>query len=118
MLFSRDHIWIDISSNVAKLGISDYAQSELGSIIFLNLPAIGEEIQSGIRFGDIETLKTISDLIAPICGKVIAVNEFLVDNPESIHKKPYECWFIQVEIKHNLNELMDEPTYEEYVKTI
>lgn len=110
-LISTKHIWMVVDSETAILGITDYAQKKLGSIMFLNLPDVGEMLTSGQRFGDIESIKTVSDLISPVDGKVIKVNEKLVDEPELINEEPYESWFIEVKVDSIPNDLMDEKTY-------
>jgi len=110
-LFSKNHVWVVQTEGTAWLGVSDHAQKELGNIMFLNLPDIGEELLTGQRFGDIESIKTVSDLISPVDGKVIAVNEELVDAPENINEIPYESWFIEVRVTSVAEDLMDEDTY-------
>lgn len=109
--FSNKHIWVQMNGNMAVLGISDYAQEKLGSIMFLNLPDVGERLSPGQRFGDIESIKTVSDLISPIEGEVINVNEELIDETELINEKPYESWFVEVKMDMVPDDLMDEETY-------
>ncbi len=109
--FSNKHIWIQMNGDMAVLGISDYAQDKLGSIMFLNLPDKGERLLCGQRFGDIESVKTVSDLISPVDGEVVKVNEDLVDETELINDKPYESWFVEVRMDARPDDLMDEETY-------
>ena len=118
MLFSKNHIWVTVSGETARLGISDYAQSELGAIVFLKLPDIGDEIIIGGHFGDVESLKTVSDLISPIRGKVVSTNENLTDAPNAINSLPYDSWFIEVKITDISASLMDNSAYIEYLKTM
>ncbi len=110
-LFSDKHIWIDQDEAIVFIGITEYAQEKLGSIMFLNLPEVGEKVEIGERFGDIESIKTVSDLFSPIDGEVIKVNEDLVDEPERINEAPYDSWFIKVKTTAILDDLMDEKTY-------
>lgn len=110
-LFSDNHVWILISGENATIGITDHAQEKLGNIMFLNLPDVGESIVSGQRFGDIESIKTVSDLISPVSGEVIRVNEDLVDEPETINEAPYDSWFIEVKVAEISDDLMDEAAY-------
>lgn len=118
MLFSKNHIWINTTKESIKIGASDYAQGELGSIVFLNLPEVGDQLAIGEKFGDIESLKTVSDLISPLSGIVTAVNEVLVDNPEDINAMPCESWFIEVQVESLANNLMDEPAYKTFTETL
>lgn len=118
ILFSKEHIWIKEEENTAKLGISDYAQEKLGNILFLNLPDSDDKLLIGNTFGDIESIKTVSDLISPIDAKVISVNEDLVDEPNVINSKPYESWFMEVEVLSKSDDLMTESEYKEYIKTL
>ena len=116
-LFSKKHIWLlydtnNESSSTASLGITDYAQKELKSIVFVNLPDIGDELKIGERFGDIESIKTVSDLIAPLTGKVLKINEELVDDPSPINTAPYDNWLIEVYVTKLADDLMEEEEYQ------
>ena len=110
-LYSSHHIWILQNGNTAVLGISDYAQEKLGDVMFVNLPDVGEELTAGERFGDIESIKTVSDLIAPLTGRVLRVNDTLQDEPEKLNEDPYGSWLIEVEVSSFSEEFMDEDTY-------
>lgn len=110
-LYSKKHIWVLVEGDNATIGITDYAQEKLGNIMFLNLPDVGECIEIGERFGDIESIKTVSDLVAPVTGEIVKVNEELVDEPDIINEKPYESWFVEVKADDISEELMDEETY-------
>ena len=110
-LFSNKHIWLSQDGEVATIGITEYAQEKLGSIMFLNLPDVGEKVEVNHRFGDIESIKTVSDLISPVGGEVIRLNEELVDEPDAINEDPYESWFIEVKVTSTSDALMDEETY-------
>lgn len=110
-LFSNKHVWFFQDGEIATIGITEYAQEKLGSIMFLNLPEVGEKIEAGQRFGDIESIKTVSDLFSPVDGEVLKINEELVDEPEAINEDPYESWFIEVKVTTIPDDLMDEETY-------
>lgn len=117
-LFSKEHIWLeDVGDNI-KLGISNYAQNKLGSIMFLNLPDIGEQLIAGEKFGDIESLKTVSELISPLNGSVIAVNDQLMDDPTYINSAPYDSWFIEVKLDSYSDNLMDENSYKVFLEAL
>ncbi len=109
--FSNKHVWLLQDGEIATIGITEYAQEKLGSIMFLNLPEVGEKVESGQRFGDIESIKTVSDLFSPVDGEVIRINEVLVDEPDAINEEPYESWFVEVKVTSIPDDLMDEETY-------
>ncbi len=113
-IFSEDHIWIMGEENTFQLGITDYAQEQLREIVLLNLPNEGERLEKGLPFGDIEGIKTVFELISPVNGKVVRVNEELINEPERIHKAPYESWLIQVDADLLPGGLMDEGAYLSY----
>jgi len=97
--FSPDHEWVKVDGNVAIIGISDYAQSELGDIVFIDIESDLEEVTAGETFGSIEAVKTVSDLYAPISGKVLEVNPMLEDEPELVNSDPFnDGWLIKVEM--------------------
>ena len=99
LLYSASHEWVKITGDVAIIGISDYAQSELGDIIFVETPEVGRKIQAGQPFGSIEAVKTVSDLYGPLTGEVTEVNSKLTDTPEVINSDPYgEGWIIKMKI--------------------
>ncbi|EOD3990411.1 glycine cleavage system protein GcvH [Staphylococcus aureus] len=97
--YSKEHEWVKVEGNVAIIGITEYAQSELGDIVFVELPETDDEINEGDTFGSVESVKTVSELYAPISGKVVEVNEELEDSPEFVNEFPYEkAWMVKVEI--------------------
>ncbi|HDK3146379.1 TPA: glycine cleavage system protein GcvH, partial [Staphylococcus aureus] len=97
--YSKEHEWVKVEGNVAIIGITEYAQSELGDIVFVELPETDDEINEGDTFGSVESVKTVSELYAPISGKVVEVNEELEDSPEFVNESPYEkAWMVKVEI--------------------
>ena len=96
--YAKTHEWVkDLGNNLFEIGISDYAQKELGDIVYVNLPQPGDELEAGSSFADLESVKAISDLLSPINGTVIEVNEAIVSAPDAINKAPYEAWFVRVE---------------------
>ncbi len=114
ILFSKDHVWLRDDGEIVSLGISDYAQEKLGNVMFLNLPEIGDTVSKGAKFGDVESIKTVSDLISPVTGEVIDVNESLIDEPGAINESPYDSWFIRVKKTDVTDSLLQEKEYEEY----
>lgn len=97
--YTKDHEWIRIEGNVATIGITDFAQGELGDIVYVEIETEGEELDSEEVFGTVEAVKTVSDLFMPVSGKVSAVNEGLESDPESVNKDPYGAgWMIKVEM--------------------
>ncbi len=118
MKFSKDHEWIKIDGNQATIGVSDFAQGELGDVVFVDVESDLEEINAGETFGSIEAVKTVSDLYAPISGKVLEVNEALEDEPELVNKDPYgDGWLIKVECS-DLSQLDSLLSTEDYKKQI
>ena len=105
--YTNDHEWIKIEGNVAMVGITDFAQSELGDIVFIEVETIGENLNKNEVFGTVEAVKTVSDLFIPVSGKVLEFNNALEDNPELVNDSPYgDGWIVKIEIK-NTNEISD-----------
>ncbi len=115
LLYTKDHDWVKVEGNKAYIGITDYAQEALGSIVFVELPEVDDEFQKGESFGVVESVKAATDSYMPVGGKILEINENIVDEPELINENPYDNWFICVEIadKNDLSELMDSEAYEE-----
>ena len=114
--YSTDHEWVSVDGNVVTIGITDYAQGELGDIVFVDIDSDISEITKGEAFGTIEAVKTVSDLMGPISGKVIELNSELVDSPELINTDPYgKGWMLKVEINDTseLDSLLDSAAYKE-----
>lgn len=117
--YTKEHVWVKVKGDTALVGITDFAQSELGDIVYVDLPKVGDEITEGEPFGSVESVKTVSELYAPINGKVVAVNETLSDSPEEINDSPYEDgWMIEVEIANpsELDNLLSADQYEESIE--
>jgi glycine cleavage system H protein len=114
--YTKDHEWIKIDGNFALIGITDFAQGELGDIVYLDINSIGEEIKEHEVFGTVEAVKTVSDLFMPVTGKVLEVNPLLESNPEKVNSDPYgEGWMIKVEVKGNTNGLLSASQYKELI---
>lgn len=112
--YSKSHEWVKVEDGVAIIGISDFAQDALGDVVFINLPAEGDPVTAGERFGDVESVKAVSELICPITGVICAVNEELADAPERLNSDPYDAWIIKVENIQEQEELLDAAAYEAF----
>ncbi|WLR50489.1 glycine cleavage system protein GcvH [Bacillus tianshenii] len=96
--YSEEHEWVKVEGDKVRVGITDFAQSELGDIVFVELPEVGDEIEADEPFGSVESVKTVSELYAPVSGKVVEINEELDDSPEFVNESPYEkAWMIVIE---------------------
>ena len=118
LLYRESHEWVKVDGNVAIIGVSDFAQSEMGDITYVDLPDVDDEFSAGEDFGALESVKTSSELIAPVSGVVVAVNEELEDKPELINEDAYEAWIIKVEMsdKSELDALLNAAAYENIAK--
>ena len=114
MKYSKDHEWMKEEDGVVGIGISDFAQDALGDVVFVNLPGEGDEVTAGEAFGDVESVKAVSDLVSPVTGTVCAVNEALLDEPEQLNKAPYDAWLIKVKNVSDTEELLDAVAYEAF----
>ncbi|MDQ6600235.1 glycine cleavage system protein GcvH [Bacillus salipaludis] len=116
--YSEEHEWVKVEGEKVRIGITDFAQHELGDIVFVELPEIGDEVSADEPFGSVESVKTVSELYAPVSGKIVEINEDLSDNPEFVNESPYEkAWMIVVEVSDNseLDKLMTAEQYEEMI---
>jgi len=119
LFFSESHEWVKVEEDEAYIGISDYAQKELGDIVFVELPEVGDTVTAGESFGTIEAVKAVEDLNSPVSGEIIEVNNELEDHPELINQSPLEDgWIIKIKLSDasELEELMDEETYNKMVE--
>ncbi|GAM14343.1 glycine cleavage system protein GcvH [Mesobacillus selenatarsenatis] len=117
--YSEEHEWVKVEGEKVTIGITDFAQSELGDIVFVELPEVGDEITVDQPFGSVESVKTVSELYAPVSGKVVGINEELNDSPEFVNESPYEkAWMITVELSDNseVEKLMTAEQYEDMIK--
>jgi len=116
--YSKDHEWVRVEGSKAYIGITDFAQDELGDIVFVELPDLGSPIALNTTFGTVESVKTVSDLFAPVSGQVIDINSSLTDTPENVNSSPYaDGWMIVVEMSNakELDELLDESEYRAHI---
>lgn len=114
--FTEDHLWVRVSGKRAQVGLSDYFQDELGEILTVELPDVGDVVERGESFGEIESVTTVTDLLAPVSGTISATNSELDDNPALVNEDPYhEGWLLEIELsdKTELEELMDPDEYED-----
>ena len=118
LLYSESHEWVKVDGNVAIIGVSDFAQSEMGDITYVDMPDVDDEIAAGDEFGALESVKTSSELISPVSGKVIACNDELEDKPELISEDAYRAWIIKIEMsdKSELDSLLSAGAYAEIAK--
>ena len=115
--YSRDHEWVKmIDETTALIGISDFAQSELGDLVFVNLPVVGDEVTAGETACDVESVKAVSDIISPVSGVVAEINTELEDSPEMLNEDPYGAWTFKVENITAFEELLDAEAYEAMTK--
>jgi glycine cleavage system H protein len=116
--YTNDHEWIRVEGNSGTIGITDYAQGELGDIVFVELPVVGRQLKQGESFGSVEAVKAVSDLYAPVTGEVVAVNPALEKTPEIVNKDPYgEGWMVKVKIANpgDVHSLFDAKKYMELI---
>jgi glycine cleavage system H protein len=114
--YTKEHEWIQVDGNVGTVGITDYAQNSLGDIVFVDLPKVGDTIESGKSFGSVESVKAVSDLFAPVSGKVTAVNDELKDAPEKINSDANTTWMLKVELSDasQVDALLTAADYEKF----
>lgn len=115
--YSKSHEWVKEDGDVMVIGLTDYAQSELGDLVFVNLPEEGDEVTAGESFSDVESVKAVSDVYSPVTGVVAEVNEDLMDAPESINESPYDAWLIKVSDVSETEELLTAEEYEAFVES-
>lgn len=116
--YTKDHEWVQVDGKIAVVGITDFAQSELGDIVFVDIETLGETLEKEAVFGTIEAVKTVSDLFMPVSGKIISINEVMTSKPESLNSDPYgNAWMIRVEMSDpsELNDLMSASDYRQMV---
>jgi len=118
LLYSKEHEWVLVEGDTATIGITEFAQEELGDVVYVELPEVGEKIVKDDPFGAVESVKAVSDVYAPVSGTVLEINDVLPDSPETINDDPYgDGWMIRVEMndKDDLKDLMSAEEYAEYV---
>lgn len=116
LYYSESHEYVKVEGKIGYIGISDYAQHALGNVVYVDMPDVDDEVEAGSEFGAVESVKAASDLIAPVSGVVVEVNEALDDQPELINQDPYENWIIKVELSDEteIDNLMDARAYAEF----
>ena len=118
-LYSKDHEWISVQENVGTIGITDYAQHELGDVVYVELPEVGDTFESSEPFGSVESVKAVSEVFCPIGGEIIEVNKKLEETPELINQSPHQqAWMIKIRLSDpdELKELLSSEEYEEYLQ--
>lgn len=115
--YSKEHEWVQVSGETATIGITDFATDSLGDVVFVDLPALGSKVKQFAKFGEVESVKAVSDLFAPISGEVVERNESAVDSPEKVNQSPYDDgWLIKVKVTHpsELDALLDAAQYQQH----
>ena len=118
LLFTDEHEWVKIDDNIAAIGITDYAQGELGDIVFIEFPSLNSNYNKGESMGTIEAVKTVADIYMPISGQIIELNEVLNDNPETVNNNPFnDGWILKLQIKDmgEVSDLMDSKKYRTFI---
>ena len=116
LYYSESHEYVRVEGDMAYIGITDYAQNALGNVVYVDMPDVDDEVSAGEEFGAVESVKAASDIISPVSGTVVEVNEALDDQPELLNQDPYENWIIKVEMsdESELDNLMDAAAYTEF----
>jgi glycine cleavage system H protein len=116
--YTKDHEWIDLSGDKGKVGITDYAQQQLGDVVYVELPEVGSRLKQGQSFGTIESVKAVSELYSPVSGEVVEVNAVLKEKPEAVNKDPHGSWMIVVRLANpgEAGALLDASQYQELLK--
>lgn len=114
--YTKDHEWVRMEGDIAYVGITDFAQSELGEIVFVEIETVGETLEAGEIFGSVEAVKTVSDLILPVSGEIVEFNEQLEDKPELVNDDPYgEGWMVKVALSDSDAELLTAEEYQAFI---
>lgn len=116
--YTKDHEWVRLEGETAEIGVTDYAQEQLGDVVFVELPEVGTALTAGDAFGNIESVKAVSELFAPVSGEVVAVNEALADAPEQVNAAPHATWMVKVKVSDAaaIDALLDVAAYESLIK--
>lgn len=116
LTYAKTHEWLKKDGDLVEIGLTDYAQDQLGDIVFVNLPEVGDEVTMGESFADVESVKAVSDIYSPVTGVVAEINEALLDAPETVNGAPYDAWFIKVKDVSEEEDLLDADAYEALCK--
>jgi glycine cleavage system H protein len=116
--YTKDHEWIKVTGDTGRVGITDYAQKQLGDVVYLELPQVGRTLTQGESFGTVESVKAVSELYSPVAGTVTAVNTALAEKPEGVNSDPHGNWLIEIRLSNpgDLGALLGQPAYAELVK--
>ena len=112
--YTKDHEWLKMEGDIAVIGITDFAQDALGDVVFINLPEVGDTVTAGESFGDVESVKAVSDVNSPVTGVVLEINEELIDSPDLLNEDPYGAWIIKVENVTDEEDLLTAAAYEAF----
>ena len=118
--YSKDHEWVKVDGDVATVGITDYAQHALGDVVYVELPKVGDSLESHEAFGSVESVKAVSEIFTPIAGEIVEVNEALNDTPEAVNADPYgDAWMIKIKMKNSgdADAMLNAAEYEEYLQS-
>jgi len=115
--YSKSHEWVKEEGDTAYIGITDFAQDALGDLVFVNLPEVGDKVEVGEPFADVESVKAVSDVYSPVTGVVLEINEELLDSPEKINEAPYDAWFIKVGEISDHEDYLTAEEYEEHANS-
>jgi glycine cleavage system H protein len=111
--YTKDHEWVRLTGDTAEVGITDYAQQQLGDVVFVDLPAVGTGVTAGAAFGTIESVKAVSELFAPVTGEIVAINDRLAQAPEDVNSRPHETWMVKIHLTGAApGDLLDSAQYE------
>jgi len=116
--YTKDHEWIELTGDNGKVGITDYAQQQLGDVVYVELPEVGAKLKQGQSFGTIESVKAVSELYSPVTGEVVEVNTLLKDKPETVNKDPHASWMVVIKLANpgEAGALLDATQYQDLVK--
>ena len=112
--YSKTHEWVKEEDGLYVIGLTDFAQSELGDIVFVNLPVVGDKLTAGAAFADVESVKAVSDVFSPVSGTVAEINEDILENTAAINEAPYDAWLVKVQDVDGFEELLDSAAYAEF----
>lgn len=121
IMYTKEHEWVVVKGNIVRVGISDYAQNELGDVVFVDLPELGDVVEEGEGFAVVESVKAVSDVYAPVSGEIVAVNEELEDSPELINESPHDRgWIVEIRVDGvaQTGDLMNQQEYETFLKGV
>jgi glycine cleavage system H protein len=121
ILYTKEHEWVVVKDNIVRVGISDYAQNELGDVVFVDLPELGDVVEEGEGFAVVESVKAVSDIYAPVSGEIVTINEELEDSPELINESPLDRgWLVEIKVDGvaQTGDLMNQQEYEAFLKGV